>query len=189
MSEFDGPAALRVQMRGKDCFECGTRFYQTEHERGRKWFSRQFCSRACGAATRAVRELPARVPKFWALVDKRAGGCWIWKGATIKGYRPGSYGMFKVGGEILTHRVSWSLLRGGIPEGKELDHVCRVTLCVNPEHLEPVTHRENIRRGYWANKTHCPHGHEYTPENTYRNKRGNRFCRTCHRIRGRKVCV
>lgn len=71
-----------------------------------------------------------------------------------------------------------------------IDHLCGVRRCVNPEHLEAVTHRENLLRGTGfaavnAAKTHCPHGHEYTPENTYHNPNpnGGRICRTCKRKR------
>ena len=68
----------------------------------------------------------------------------------------------------------------------ELDHLCRVIACWNPWHLEEVTHAENVRRGRgngYREKTHCPKGHEYTPENTYRppSRPTNRQCQTCRR--------
>ena len=82
------------------------------------------------------------------------------------------------------HRVSWELLVGPIPEGLELDHLCRNHGCVNPDHLEPVTHAVNVRRGRggtsWAQKKHCPQGHPYDDANTYL-YRGRRSCRECSR--------
>lgn len=89
------------------------------------------------------------------------------------------------------HRVAWTLTHGPIPDAADIDHVCRVIACCNPDpkHLEPVTHRENLRRGQGASainakKTHCPQGHEYTPENTIIRERDGytgRECRICAR--------
>src|SRR5699024_1617461 len=89
----------------------------------------------------------------------------------------------------LAHRVSYETFAGPIPEGLDLDHLCRNRSCVNPEHLEPVTRSENLRRSplmaRGQDKTHCPHGHEYSPENTRITKAGARACRTCERKRNR----
>ncbi len=109
-------------------------------------------------------------------------GCWLW----IDALTSGGYGQLRWDGLVLyAHRVSFELFRGPIPDGLELDHLCRVRCCVNPYHLEPVTGIENTRRGLAGEpqraRTHCPHGHEYTPENTYRVPgKVNRFCRSCH---------
>lgn len=112
---------------------------------------------------------------FWEQVNKIPGGCWEWTGHLINGY--GS-----IGGR-LAHRVSYMEIVGQIPDGLELDHLCRNTLCLNPEHLEPVTKRENLRRVVIA-KTHCKRGHEFTPENTWLDtKRRARHCRTCVALR------
>ena len=131
---------------------------------------------------------PASVVRFWAKVDK-SGDCWLWTAAVD----PRGYGAF--GGpnhrRVFAHRVAYELLKGPIPQGLELDHLCRQPSCVNPDHLEPVTHAENVRRGECGShqraKTHCPHGHEYTPENTVHTKEGWRTCRTCKRISNRKA--
>lgn len=95
--------------------------------------------------------------RFLAKVDKRPGGCWIW---TASKRRLG-YGQFW-DGERLTMAHQWSYLHhvGPVPAGVELDHLCRVPSCVNPAHLEPVTHQVNIARAA-ARKTHCPNGHPY----------------------------
>lgn len=95
------------------------------------------------------------------------------------------YGQFRFRGTTYrTHRAAYILLVGEIPEGMDLDHLCSDPRCVNPDHLEPVTHAENVRRGNagrnWAAKTHCPRGHEYTPDNVIRHcQSGARVCRTC----------
>lgn len=85
----------------------------------------------------------------------------------------------------MAHRLAYARVNGAIPEGLEIDHVCRNKQCVNPLHLEAVTHNENIRRRY-ADYTHCVNGHEYTPENTYIRTNGYRDCRVCIRARVKK---
>lgn len=100
------------------------------------------------------------------------GGCWLWTGTVKKGY--GSQR-----GQI-AHRIVYKDLVGGIPDGLELDHLCRNTLCVNPKHLEPVTRAENMRRRT-ALVTRCRRNHEFTPENTHINPAGARVCRACRK--------
>ena len=97
-------------------------------------------------------------------------------------------GVFK---EVNAHRACYELKRGKVPDGLVLDHLCRVRRCLNPDHLEPVTRSENVRRGDCpaavaaSNKargaaiTHCVHGHKYTKENTVRTKEGRRRCKSC----------
>jgi hypothetical protein len=114
-----------------------------------------------------------------------AGTCVEWRGAvTSAGY--GSVADGK-GSSLLAHRVAYEQVFGPIPAGMTLDHLCRNRRCVNPDHLEPVTNRENILRGtspsaVHARKTHCPKGHSYSAENTYTKPRGSRECRTCKRV-------
>ena len=110
-------------------------------------------------------------------------GCWLWtKCCDRKGY-----GRVQLGGLLLyAHRLSYEVFEGPIPEGLHLDHLCRVRHCVNPDHLEPVTCAENIRRSpiHHGAKTHCPAGHPYDEANT-RRYRGRRFCITCNKERCR----
>jgi hypothetical protein len=115
--------------------------------------------------------------RFWEKVDKTET-CWLWTAFTRRGY-----GRFRVGGAIVqAHRWSYELHAGPVAEGLELDHLCRNKACVNPDHLEPVTHEVNNERRVFTPRTHCPGGHEFTPENTSR----RRECRTCHRDRQRR---
>ena len=121
-------------------------------------------------------------------------GCWEWQGA-IDGH---GYGVLWNGHRLVgAHRFSYQQLVGAIPEGMVIDHLCRNSRCVNPKHLEVVTHHENQMRGkmgvlgHWnLAKTHCPHGHQYSRENTYifREKNGGlgRMCRICMKIRDAK---
>jgi hypothetical protein len=108
-------------------------------------------------------------------------GCLLWTGAKMQGY-----GHVNVRGQQLkVHRLMYEWFVGPIPDGMDLDHLCRVTHCGAPAHLEPVTRRINTLRGVSppavnAQKTHCPQGHEYDLLNTYWNAQ-SRHCRTCHR--------
>lgn len=119
--------------------------------------------------------------RFWSRVNK-TDSCWLWTG----GLNNTGYGVYKAYGKAyFSHRFSYELLVGPIPEGLVLDHLCRVITCVNPEHLEPVTQHENILRGtgfsaIHAAKTHCSRGHEYSGNNTY-SYRGSRYCKQCDR--------
>jgi hypothetical protein len=89
-------------------------------------------------------------------------GCWVWNGPVFNGY-----GYMKVAGRVRgAHRVSYELFVGAVPEGLQLDHLCRNRACLNPAHLEPVTMVENVSCGVGMSvknrlKTHCPSGHEY----------------------------
>lgn len=121
---------------------------------------------------------------------QRESGCWEWQGA--KG--PLGYGrwMPKGGKMSLAHRVMYERHKGPIPAGLSLDHLCRNPSCVNPDHLEAVTHRENCLRGIApvavnAVKTHCANGHPFDAFNTYiRPDTGTRQCKACGPIRKRR---
>lgn len=124
------------------------------------------------------------------LVDGLEGPCHVSK------YRPTSKGYCQracADGKMrLVHRLAWEEAFGPIPEGMVIDHRCRVRACQNVAHLRLVTKRINALENSFgqsalnARKTHCIHGHEYTPENTKRDKNGDRECRTCHRISRRE---
>lgn len=108
--------------------------------------------------------------------------CWLWAGTlSDRGYPT-----FYVGRMRRAHIISYEMFVGEVPKGLELDHTCRNRACVNPGHLEPVTHHENCKRGV-GSRTHCPQNHELTPENTrtYPTAYGgvNRQCVTCSRTR------
>lgn len=103
------------------------------------------------------------------------GDCWRWIGA----HRRGGYGQIQVQGVTKSvHRIAYELWKSPIPEGLEIDHLCRVRDCINPDHLELVDHRENLRRMF-ATITHCPQGHEYVGSNIKIRRDGQRRCRTC----------
>lgn len=136
---------------------------------------------------RRIRE-PAE--RLWAKIQK-VDGCWLWTGHIDRL----GYGRVRIGGKNgvtgTAHRFMYELLVGPVPDGLTLDHLCRNRACCNPSHLDPVTQRENVLRGAGiaarrARQTHCIHGHEFTPENTKVDAKGNRRCRECARIWWRK---
>ncbi len=125
--------------------------------------------------------------RFWSKVQF-TDTCWLWTGAT-RGSR--GYGDFALDTKhnVRAHRWAYEFCTGPIPADLEPDHLCRVRHCVNPDHLEAVTHRENTLRGIgWAGtharKTHCIHGHSFDEENTIRVPNG-RECRECRRTMNR----
>jgi len=131
--------------------------------------------------------------KFWRKVEVQLGGCWEWRGPRDKG----GYGRFYVrdGKKVSAHVFSYESIFGPVPDGLELDHLCRTRHCVHPLHVEPTTHRENCARGLPGGfaqlaairklQTHCVRGHSLTKGNvTF--YRGGRCCKECHRIRERE---
>lgn len=118
---------------------------------------------------------------FRTIVDP--DGCWLWQGSTNgKGY---GHIRSDMGGPIVAvHRVAYEHHHGPIPAGLEIDHLCKVRNCVRPDHLEAVTHAENVARTD-RRATHCKHGHPFSPDNTKLDKRGMQTCRTCGRERMR----
>ena len=119
--------------------------------------------------------------RFLAKV-RRSQDHWIWTGATDY-----TYGTFRYEGKMTrAYRAAWLIFRGPIPDGCEIDHRCRISLCVNPDHLEPVTHQVNVLRGdapaaVNARKTRCPRGHPY--DVVEGNRRRCRRCRKLQRSR------
>jgi hypothetical protein len=133
------------------------------------------------------------VSRFWGLVDKTTT-CWLWSGVSSLSKNGARYGKFYAGGKnYQAHRISVLLSGRDIPDRYDVDHLCRTTLCVNPEHLDPVTHRENVVRGLaglhmrdkQTARTRCiSELHEMTPENIRWKKTKSgiwMLCRECIR--------
>lgn len=131
---------------------------------------------------------PSVEERFWAKVNK-TDTCWLWTASLdTRGY--GQFGI-RHGKLVRAHRYAYESLAGPHDAGLELDHLCRVRRCVNPDHLEPVTHRTNVLRGVApvakrARQTHCRRGHPLTGSNLYIKPNGTRQCRRCHADRERQ---
>ena len=122
--------------------------------------------------------------RFWARV-KKTDTCWLWQGETGDGYGR----IAENGRKRLAHHVSLALAGRTIPDGLEIDHLCRVRSCVRPDHLEAVTHRENNLRGdnRKRSQTHCLRGHSLSGANVYTTPgTTKRACRACRLFRERR---
>ena len=137
--------------------------------------------------------------RFWTKVQfpEPNDGCWLWTGHCMAN----GYATFRTGGVhmplVLVHRWAYEFCVGPIPDGLQIDHLCCARSCVRPDHLEPVTAMENVRRSArfiqrelptehskysWQHKiTRCPQGHTYDRANTYVHQNGYRKCRQCRR--------
>jgi hypothetical protein len=130
--------------------------------------------------------------RFFAKAREGKSGCWNWTGALSESRNRRFYGSFWCGGRMVrAARFAYERFNRKIPVGLTVDHLCRNTRCVNPDHLEAVTHKENCLRGTGvsainARKSCCPKGHPYSGSNLVVAKgRHNRKCRVCLRTRWR----
>lgn len=122
---------------------------------------------------------------LWSRIVERIDitvDCWYWTGKPANT----GYGQINRNGVVRNpHRIIYKVLVGDIPDGLQLDHLCRNRICVNPSHLEPVTQKENLLRSPLTIpsinklKTHCPTGHPYDETNTQVCRDGSRKCRAC----------
>ena len=135
--------------------------------------------------------------RFWEKVerdgplpahDPSLGSCWLWQAAD----NGMGYGYFRDGNSLI---LAHHFLIGKPPKGFEWDHLCRVTACIRPDHLDLVTHATNTRRGFWGMRTHCKNGHLFDEANTYWRKARpprrlqSRMCRACHRERMQRLSL
>lgn len=187
-AKISGPTYRWVDIQ---CRRCGSFFSRPPSQASRA----AYCSAKCRSA--AVGDQLRKVPLTFAELEQNAiwepnSGCLLWLGAlNEKGY-----GRVSTGGRYRpVHQVSYELVKERISKGLEPDHLCRVRCCINPEHLEAVTHKENLERaGVLARtkdmnaakraRTHCARGHAYTPRNTRINPNNpnSRTCKECARI-------
>jgi hypothetical protein len=188
------PGDPKPEVRPKVCENCNRPYYRLTKCVDWQWAERRYCGWTCHAAAKHRRWCDPDGPPW----DEDANGCWLWN----RSMSPQGYGAITVNRvTIPAHRWVYELIVGPIPEGLHIDHLCRVTACVNPAHLEPVTAAENIRRGlrpttngdHQRAKTHCPRGHPYAGDNLYVSPDGKRSCRICmyaskqrHRQRARE---
>ena len=133
--------------------------------------------------------MPVPAPiRFWTKVEF-TDTCWLWTGCTDR-YGYGQFGTHREVGSA--HRWAYEFCVGPIPDGLQIDHLCRTRPCQKPDHMELVTSRVNTLRGEGitaqkARQTHCLRGHEFSAENTYITKAGSRGCRACVLIRRKRL--
>lgn len=155
-----------------------------------KWYQGSLRGRDVGYAPAANTNDRTLLTRIFDYTEKNSGvyflntECWRWTNR-LNGH---GYGVLTYKGKTqLAHRAVWEAIKGPVPSGLECDHLCRNRWCVNPEHIELISHRENVLRGNSvvaanAKKTQCKNGHEFSPENTAKDVRGGRVCKTCRHL-------
>ena len=129
-----------------------------------------------------------RLELFLSRISIAPNGCWLWTGMTCGA----GYGVIWLNSRrVHVHRFAYEFYKGTIPDGLQIDHLCRNPACVNPDHLEAVTQQINLLRGNTlvareAKRTMCPQGHPYDLFNTYIDKQRLRHCRACGREQARR---
>jgi putative hemolysin len=205
--DFD-EANTYIDGRGKrNCRECrrlaAQRFRDREDSTYRQQHKKLVRKPKADKPKRVIKEKVVKEPldmspiaRFMRRLSVAGNGCWIWLG----GRNDDGYGVFCLAKRknISAHRFSYQFHRGEIEKGLEVDHLCSCRSCVNPEHLELVTHAENIRRGKergsYKNhnligklnsaKTHCKNGHPYQGDNLIIDKyNGGRRCKICEQAK------
>lgn len=187
--KFVRTAASQVE---RSCANCGRTLYFWPSRDNNS--TRKYCNRACRfawhdrfcdpATSEGQESLRRRLVSKYTVAPN---GCWLWDACKDEN----GYGLVSIRGKRwMAHRAVWLVERGALPIGLVPDHLCRTPACVNPDHLEWVTVRENLLRGahplFVAHRENrCTKGHDLTPQNTYVDPKGYRQCRTCTRNRAR----
>lgn len=134
---------------------------------------------------------PARTPIVQRLLRRtvKDGDCWL----VVSTLQANGYAAVYTPGppeaRLMAHRVVFEHFRGAITDGLEIDHLCQRRNCINPAHLEPVTHAENLRRAsdrLWATRETCARGHPLPEAGIRRDRNGRPRCATCYRENNRK---
>ena len=131
-------------------------------------------TRLTDRSVRSITRSLTATERLFAKVDA-SGDCWAWTGSVDRK----GYGQFHDTWRTTTgaHRAVYEALVGPLPDSLVIDHLCRNRLCVNPDHLEPVTQAENVRRS--LRRAHCRRGHLLTTGTTMVQATGKRRCRVC----------
>lgn len=134
--------------------------------------------------------MPSHYEFHERVADPDERGCTVWTGSmSSSGY--GLYLVKSVGKRRMAHVVAWNMKFGEVPAGLQLDHLCRNRACVNTDHLEPVTGKVNVNRGYWGMRTKCNRGHDLDGVRRDAWKAGAmvRYCKTCNRENVKKYAA
>lgn len=182
----------RVSVRGRarsraTCLDCGEGIGPGGRRYGGHGRCHRCYQRARTAGLTPQPDTRSQAERVLSRHVKLPNGCWAWTGSSSSST---GYGKAKLNGRDLgAHRAFYILMVGPIPEGAQLDHKCRLEICVNPAHLDIVTPSENLLRIPRSAPSVCKNGHALTPENAFRDKRGKRDCRACQRARWQRTAA